>query len=295
MNISNYLRYIVVAVLLGSLFYTYTMTVNKETIREAIDKKMPMVIDKKGFVLTINDIHIKNISDNVVESKLIGTFKVNNFLKKVFKNSINLTVTTKTTPKLHGSDFSFELLSLNINEIIKMKEIKGLLKKKIESIKIPIRKLKNITWFSSVQNITFKDTGDLEINAKLSKLIIFLLLPLFLLREIGLLLIFLYQKLLSPRKKNKCAKGELHQDGTCSSTTRDTFRKDGFIAGMKEYRKSTKECKEAYKTIKERKNKKGDFCESLGCSTCGSLEVGSSASACELGSCASAPCDVAAC
>jgi len=295
MNISNYLRYIVVVVLLGSLFYSYTITVNKETIREAIDKKMPMVIDKKGFVLTINDIQIENISDNVVESKLIGTFRVNNFLQKIFKKSINLIVATKTIPKLHGSDLSFELLSLNINEIIKMKEIKGLLKKKIEGIKIPMRKLKKITWFSSVQKIRFKDTGDLAINAKLSKLIIFLLLPLFLLREIGLLLIFLYQKLLSPRKKNKCAKGELHQDGTCSSTTRDAFRKDGFIAGMKEYRKSTKECKEAYKTIKERKNKKGDFCESLGYSTCGSLEVGSSASACELGSCASAPCDVASC
>lgn len=295
MNISNYLRYIAVVVLLGSLFYSYTITVNKETIREAIDKKMPMAIDKKGFVLTIKDIHIENISDNVVESKLIGTFKVNNFLKKIFKKPINLIVTTKTTPKLHGSDLSFELLSLNINEIIKMKEIKGLLKKKIEGVKIPMRQLKKITWFSSVQSITFKDTGDLEINAKLSKLIIFLLLLLFLLREIGLLLIFLYQKLLSPRKKNKCAKGELHQDGTCSSATRDAFRKDGFIAGMKEYRKSIKECKEAYRIIKERKNEKGNFCESLGCSTCGSLEVGSSASACELGSCASTPCDVASC
>ena len=271
------------------------MTIEKEIIKEAIHKKMPIVIDKKGFVVTLNDIHIENISANVVESKLIGTFKVNNLLKKLLKKSINLTIVTKTTPKLHGADLSFELLSLNINELIKMKEIKGLLKKKIENIKIPIKKLKNISWFSSVQQITFKDDGDLEVDVMFSKLIIVLLIPLLLLREIGLFFIVLYQKFLSPRKKYKCAKGELHQNGTCSSTTKEAFKKDGFIAGMKEYSRSTKECKQADKIIKEKNKNNKQNCTDLGCSGCSGFTPGSSLGACEIGMCASSPCDVASC
>jgi len=295
MKISNYLRYIIVTILLSLLFYSYTMTIEKEIIKEAIHKKMPIVIDKKGFVVTLNDIHIENISANVVESKLIGTFKVNNLLKKLLKKSINLTIVTKTTPKLHGADLSFELLSLNINELIKMKEIKGLLKKKIENIKIPIKKLKNISWFSSVQQITFKDDGDLEVDVMFSKLIIVLLIPLLLLREIGLFFIVLYQKFLSPRKKYKCAKGELHQNGTCSSTTKEAFKKDGFIAGMKEYSRSTKECKQADKIIKEKNKNNKQNCTDLGCSGCSGFTPGSSLGACEIGMCASSPCDVASC
>ncbi|MEA1880177.1 MAG: hypothetical protein U9N11_06000 [Campylobacterota bacterium] len=295
MKISNYFRYTIVAILLGSLFYTYKITIYKETIRASIDKKIPIIIDKKGFVVRINDISILDISDNIVESELIGTLKVNNFLKKILKKSIHIKIVTKTIPKLDGSNLSFELQSIGINHLMKQKEIKGFLKKNIENIKIPITKLKKITWFSSVKNIRFKDNGDLVIHAMLSKLIIFLLFPLFLLREIGLFLIFLYQKFLSPRKKNKCAKGVLYQDGTCSSTTNEAFKKDGFIVGMKEYKKSTRECKQAYRTINKRKDDKGNFCDSVGCSTCGGLEIGSSASACEFTSCASSPCDVASC
>ncbi len=109
----------------------------------------------------------------------------------------------------------------------------------------------------------------------------------------------LYQKFLSPRKKHKCAKGVLYQNGTCSSSTKEAFKKDGFIAGMKEYKKSTKECKKAYKSIKNKENKKGQWCDALACSGCaggsGTEVVGSSATLCEMGSCATAPCDVASC
>jgi len=300
MKITNYLRYICVLMLLGLFFYNYTITIDKETVIGAIDKKMPMVINKKGFILTINNVHIENISNNVVESKLTGTVKVNNFLKKILKKPMHLKIETKTTPKLLGSDLSFELLSLNINNLIKMKEVKGLLRKKIENIKIPMKKLKRYSWFSSVQKIRFKDNGDLEINLKASKAIIFLLIVLFLLREIGLLLIFLYQKILSPRKRYKCAKGELYKNGTCSSTTKEAFKNHGFIAGIKEYKQSTKECNQAYKKIKNDDKKDYTICADLSCSGCGGIgtagDTGTAvAGACDMGGCAAAPCDVGSC
>lgn len=299
MKILNYLRYLCVILLLGLFFYNYTITIDKETIKDAIDRKMPMVIEKKGFVITLNDIHIDSISNNVVKSKIIGIFKVNNFLKKILKKSMNLTIITQTKPKIIDSYLSFELLSLNINNLIKMKDIKGLLKKKIENVKVPIKKLKKFSWFSSVKKIRFQDNGGLKIDLKASKLIIFLLIPLFLLREIGLFLIFLYQKLLSQRKSYKCAKGELYQNGTCSSTTKEVFRNHGFIAGIKEYRKSTKECKTAYKKIKDKERTQKDVCDAFICSGCSGAVptdvLGSSAGLCDVGGCVTAPCDVGSC
>jgi putative component of membrane protein insertase Oxa1/YidC/SpoIIIJ protein YidD len=298
----NYFRYFIVLILLGSLFYTYTITIESSTLKAAIDKKLPIHIDKKGFLLTLNDIEILDISNHVVSSKINADIKVsssNKFAKFLPKKSMHMNIHTQTIPKLHGTSLSFELLSFKMNKIIKIKEVKGLLKEKIENIKIPIKKLKHISWFSSVKEMYFTNSGDLILDLVVSKWLVLLLLPLFLLREVGLLFIWIYQKFISPRKKYKCAKGELYQNGTCSSTTKEAFKKDGFIAGMKEYRRSTRECKEAYKTLKKEKHRDGTSCDGDYCSVCGSGScggsdaLGSSASACEIGG--ALPCEVGSC
>jgi len=45
----NYIRYFIAGILFLSLFYNYSLTIPEETIVSAIDKKLPMVIHKKGF------------------------------------------------------------------------------------------------------------------------------------------------------------------------------------------------------------------------------------------------------
>jgi len=296
----NYLRYFIVTILIGLLFHTYTLDIESATVKAAIDKKLPMKIDKKGFLLTIKSIDILDISNSVVHSKMNADIKMSssNILGKFLsKKSMHITVETKTIPKFHGTSLSFELLSFKMNKFIKLKDIKGFLKNKIENIKIPIKKLKKISWFASVKRIKFEDSGVLLLSIGVSKLIIFLLIPLFLLREIGLFLITVYQKFLSPRKKYRCAKGELHQEGTCSSTTKEAFKKDGFIAGIKEYRRSTKQCKIAYKTLKKEERRDGtscdgDYCAVCGSGSCGGDAVGSSAAACDVGV---VPCEIGSC
>jgi len=299
MNLLNYLRYIVVIILFGTMFYSYTLTIEKETLQKTIDKKMPMTINQKGFSIVIEELYIENIANNTVESKLICTVKIDkkNIIGKFIKKSIDFDVQSKTIPKLNGSDLSFEPISININGLVKLKKVKGFLKKRIENIKIPIKKLDNLLWISTIDSIKFKENGDLEVYALFSKLFIFLLIPLFLLREIGLFLIFLYQKLWSPRKGYVCAKGKLEQNGTCSSITKEAFKKHGFIAGMKAYRKSTKECIIAYKKIKKKEHRDNGFCNSLYCCNGGGCPEGlaGGASSCELGACASSPCEVGSC
>jgi putative component of membrane protein insertase Oxa1/YidC/SpoIIIJ protein YidD len=266
-----------------------------------IDKKLPMIIDKKGFMISITDITVLSIANNIVESKTSMDIKVshtNRFGKYLPKKSIHLNALTKSIPKLQGKFLSFELLSFKMNRFIKIKEVKGILKKKIANIKMPIKKLAKMEWFASVKDIAFRDSGALQISLGISKLIIFLLLPLLLLREIGLFLITIYQKFFSARKGYTCAKGALYQKGTCSSTTKEAFRKSGFIAGIKEYRASTKKCKEAHKTIKNQRNNRHTSCGMATCSGCGSDScaldsLGSSAGLCD--GCSATPCDVASC
>lgn len=201
---SNYLRYFVVLLLFGSLFYTYTLKVEQSTIKEALDKKLPIVIDKKGFVVTVNSIDVLGISHNIVESKVHASVKVshaNKFAKFLPKKSMNIIVLSKAIPKLHGKLLSFELLSFKVSKLIQIKEVKSVLKNRLEAIKIPIKALDKISWLSSVKDIKFQDNGLLRINMRISPWLLLLIIPLFLLREIGLLLIAIYQKFLSPRKK----------------------------------------------------------------------------------------------
>jgi len=258
-----------------------------------------MKIDKKGFLLTIEKLEIVEIINNTVTSNLAGSVQISQqsrWSKWLPKKSLHFRLKTKTVPKLQGNTLSFELLSFKFNKFIKLKEVKGALKEKIEKIKLPIKKLKKFAWFASVKHISFQEDGALLVTLGISKLLIFLLIPLFLLREIGLLLIVLYQKFLSPRKKYRCAKGELYQNGTCSSTTKEAFVKHGFIAGVKAYRKSTKECKEAHKKLKKKGRADGTSCD---CSYCGGCGDGSCGSGDTLGSstsvCDGASCDFGGC
>jgi putative component of membrane protein insertase Oxa1/YidC/SpoIIIJ protein YidD len=281
-----------VLLLLGSLFYSYTITIDKETLQQKIDKKLPLSVKKKAFTVTITGVEITHISHGIVKSEVATNIKIAHI-----KKSINLKIFSKTKPKLHGSLLSFELLSFKLNSIVQIKEVKGFLKRKIEKIKIPIKKLEKLSLFTSVKSISFQDNGDLDIRVLLSKVLIFLLIPFFLLREIGLLFIIFYQKFLSPRKRYRCAKGELYQNGTCSSTTKEIFKKDGFIAGVKEYRRSIKKCKEAYKTMKKReKRADGTSCDCSYCGGCGNVGscdvLGSSSASCD---CGATPCEVGSC
>ena len=293
---SNYLRYFIAFLLLASLFYTQPITIETSTIKTLLDKKLPMTIKKKGLLITVNQIDIIKVLNNVVESKINADVKIDNSTKVgkfLPKKSLHISLLTQSIPKVHGSFLQFEVRSFKVNRFIKMKEVKGALKKRLESIKIPIKSLKKTSWLFSVKKVMFQDSGELLLFIGLSKLMVFLLIPLFLLREIGLLLISFYQKFLSPRKKYKCAKGELHKNGTCSSVTKEAFEKDGFMAGIKAYRASIKECKEA-SIILKRKRKDGSSCDGVDCcSGCnvGSCDVGSS-SACDMGA---SSCDIGGC
>ena len=297
----NYLRYAIVIALLGLLFYSYTISIEPSTLKAHIEKKLPLHIDKKGFLLTITNIEILETKNNVLSSKVLAEVQVSQsskWAKLLPKKSIYLSILTKSIPKLHNSSLSFEVLSFKLNNVIKLKEVKGLLKRKLEEIKIPIKSLKKIAWFASIKKISFKDNGDLLMTVGISKLIILLLIPLFLLREIGLGVIVFYQKFLSPRKSYRCAKGELYQNGTCSSSTKEAFKKHGFLAGIKEYRRSTKKCKIAYQTLSKEKRKDETPCSDFVCSGCGSGScggdgAGSATSACD---CSGAmPCDIGSC
>jgi len=322
----NYLRYFIVAILFGSLLYTYTINIGEEMILSSIDKKIPLKINKKGFNVKINSFEINDITENIVTTTMIGTIKMDDsnkikksiqaheggFFTKLFKEKLKVNdylnkevsfdIFTKAVPQLDGSELYFKVLSIDANNVIKIQRLNSILQNRIEKIKIPIKKLEDLSWLFSTKDINFQDNGDLIINVVLSKLIIFLLIPLFLLREIGLFLIVLYQKFLSPRKGYKCAKGHLHGNGTCSSTTKDAFRKDGFIGGIKEYRKSTKECREAYTTIQsKRRVDKIDAAICAGCdgspsafgSEAGLLSTESSF--CDVGGCDVGGCDVGGC
>ena len=302
--ILHLLRYLIVLILGSMLFYTYPITLSKTTLRQAIDRKLPMTIDKKGFHITINSMDIINVSNNVVESKIdadVGLSRKGKLGKFMPKKSIHLTLLSKATPHIHGTALSLDLFSIEAKGLLKIKEVKGVLKKSIEKIKIPLKKLKHKAWYLSLHEIRFLDDGGLEIWATPSRWMIFFLIPLFLLREIGLVLITLYQKFLSPRKKYKCAKGELYQNGTCSSTTKEAFRNGGFISGMKAYRASTKQCKKAYNKLKEKKDGDNGECVNALCSSCdipfSAKRQGASASACDVGSldCGAVPCEVGSC
>lgn len=285
----NYIRYAIAIFLFSLFFFNQTITINEETVTNAISKKFPKTIDKKGFTVVLNKFEINEVYENVIDSTIYGTINMNdqNVLSKMLKKEkpagifsklfnkkpeylinkkIILEVNSKTTPIIKNNHLVFKVESLKVNKVLNIEKMKGFVKKFIQSIKFPIKKLEQYSFIAEAKDVHYNNNGDIDIAVAVKPFILFLLIPLFLLREIGLLLIAFYQKILSPKKGYKCAKGVLHGEGTCSSCTKDAFKEKGFVAGMKEYRKSTKECRIAYKTLKEDKKSKSGWCD--GCAGC---------------------------
>lgn len=282
------------------------MTISKETIRKAIDRKLPIIKEKKGFILTIDSIEIENIVKNSMSVKALGNIKISesnaiikfiqkdkigSLFSKFFKKdvekltnkSMKVSILTQIRPKIEGIYLSFDILQLEVNSVLKQRQLNQYVRQKLEKIQRPIKKLKKIAWFAKVQAVYFDESQNLKLDIKFSSFIILLLLPLFLLREIGLVCIFIYQKFFSSQKNYSCAKGELYQNGTCSSTTKEAFKKYGFIAGMREYYRSRKECKEAYREVKKR-HSKNDASSVVDCLLgCEVFSNKSSMSSCDIG------------
>jgi len=108
-------------------------------------------------------------------------------------------------------------------------------------------------------------------------------------KELGIWAIELYQKYLSPKKGYKCAKGVLHENGTCSSSVKKVMKEEGFFAGMREYSKSTSECRDAKVELDRRanNNRKNENCDQCDESNCGNKHCNSLGSATVMG------CDIA--
>ena len=321
----NYFRYLIAIILFGSLFYTYKISISEDMIRTTIDKKLPLVVSKRGFDINITDVIFNDYTDgNIVDATIKGTIKVDaensiknkakSFMGKLFGGDEkvepvadtfhNVIINAEAKPRLEGSKLSFKVISMEIENIMNINRLNGTVQRLLEKITIPIKKLENYSFIFTVKKIMFDIDGSLLVDLRIKPLLIFLLIPLFLLREIGLLLISFYQKFLSPRKGYSCAKNHVHQNGTCSSTTKQAFKDDGFIAGMKEYKNSTNECKAAYKSIEEKRLSKGDACDVAICAGCDGLSaaegigegaVGMSECGSGLGDCGAGGCDIGAC
>jgi len=95
----NYLRYFIVTLLLFSFFYSYSITIEQSVIEEKIAKKLPMKIDKKGFLLTIEKLEIVEIVNNTVSSNLAGSVQISQqsrWSKFLPKKSLHFKLKTKT-------------------------------------------------------------------------------------------------------------------------------------------------------------------------------------------------------
>jgi len=74
--LSNYLRYLIALLLFASLFYTQPIAIDPSSIKTILDKKLPMTIKKKGLLVTVNQIDIIKVVNNVVETKIDADVKI---------------------------------------------------------------------------------------------------------------------------------------------------------------------------------------------------------------------------
>lgn len=321
---TKYIRYIIALALFASLFYTHSITISNDTINNTIQSKLPIEKDKKGAIVKITEIKLNNLEGKTINSTIVGSIRMSekNILKtsekassllgkfSSFINKPDLEETLKnksldfnmdTTMKINikGSTLYFKLISIE-NPVKIIKKFEPIIKKVVNQSKMKIKQLEKYSWAISISNFGFDESEDLIVDIAISKLILFALIFLFLLREVGLLLIIMYQKFLSPKKGYSCAKNHVHKNGSCSSTTKQAFKDGGFISGMKEYRNSTKECKKAYKSIQNDKN--NSKCDTAMCAGCDGAPLafggettafsGIEASSCAgLGECGAGGCD----
>lgn len=116
-----------------------------------------------------------------------------------------------------------------------------------------------------------------------------------LLKEFGLLLIYIYQKFISPRKGFCCANKYHNGVDSCSESVRKVMKNKGFIPGMKEYFRVTKECEETYKKNKYINNNSSSCSNSSKSSSktsnstvdnaCDSFDCGLDSCDCNIGHC----------
>jgi putative component of membrane protein insertase Oxa1/YidC/SpoIIIJ protein YidD len=203
--------------------------------------------------------------------------KIIDFIDKEYPFSANL----KVIPVIRNSFISFKVKDINIEKIKISEKIKKNIIFFVEKINIKNKKLESMEFFASIKSISYKDNS-IFVNIGFSSFLLFCLIVLFSLREIGLLLIVFYQKFLSDKKSYKCAKGAINGTGTCSSSTKQAFKKGGFFKGMKVYFQSTKECRKAYESSKS-SSSSSSFCD-VGVGAC-DAGVGAGVGACDLGAC----------
>ena len=122
-------------------------------------------------------------------------------------------------------------------------------------------------------------------------------------KDISLFFIYVYQKYISPRKGFRCANAAIKGVDSCSETVRKVTKNEGFIAGLKEYRRTTKECKKTYEEYKNDKRNRDCLISTLALDTCAMSNCGEigacapeiSASACDVSACDISACDIGAC
>lgn len=306
-----YIKYLIIVVLisLGTFLQLSDKEVfiPKELIQNQIDLKLPFNIEKKNHFVTINQAKM-DLTDNSI---LINTLLDYSYSKIVLKD---VTANLKTSFELKNKEIylsiqDLEIKNLNkqldpVEEIIENNKfgLFGKLKNKIvdkaedfvnnKSEKIseiisfglskkPVYKLEGWKAYF-IEDITFNKEGFLlKFNYSLVILFSYLISFLLLLREIAILLINFYQKYLSSKKGYKCAQGVLHGNGTCSSKVKKDFKEKGFVGGMNSYIKNKQDCKEAFKTLKERKSSSCKTVDSFVDCDSGGCEIGG----CDVGSC----------
>ena len=305
--ILNYIRYFIVVLLLGSLFFTQSIELDGNKLYDKVLEKLPIEKEKNGFTAIITDIEVIDINEKGYIESLVSVDAISPgvslFGKTITSKTIHLKVQTLSKPKIKNGEIYFDVSKISVNDLIKINKIKGIVRTLMESIKLKNKKLEELGSFINIRNVSIigdRDEFNILVKFGIVLWIYFLIIPLLLLREIGILLISFYQKFLSPKKGYRCAKGALHGGDTCSSSVKKEFEKTGFYGGMKEYFRSTKECKVAHKTIKENRDNTNHSC--IDGAVCSGLEFSScsgSSSAglgeCGAGGCGAGSCDIGSC
>lgn len=167
-----------------------------------------------------------------------------------------------------------------------------------------------------LNNITIKETVDnfyfiVEFNTFPLSIPLIIISILLMLKEIGLFFIFIYQKFISPRKGYRCAKAFYQGGHSCSESVRIVMKEKGFLAGIKEYFRTTNECKEVFEQNKDTLNTRSDNCNccstnnknnsnnnSFSCFDIADCSVSSCSpgrKGCDIGDCSPGGCDIGPC
>ncbi len=219
----------------------------------------------KGVVLTINDFEIINPGKSESKSKVI------NSLLSVLDNNKDNILGLVNGKSIYLSNIFNHLLK---EPVYYFTGYKGFF-------------LNNILIHESLAGASF-----IVVLNILPLAIFCIAISIFLLfREIGLFFIFIYQKFISPRKGYCCANKYHNGVDSCSESVRKVMKEKGFFAGINEYFRVTKECKETYHKNKYLDNSEKD----CSCGSSGKSSNVAKTSSSSSGGCADASCDSLEC